>query len=99
MTEARSRPRRRAGHRVRRRARSSYPRDSGAAPNHRGMLAVAAKAGQVAASDPIGIRMGTFDGDPGIRPSVRQFVSYAAPWEPIPDDGLPRHPESRHAAS
>jgi hypothetical protein len=48
-------------------------------------------------ADPIGIRMGTFDGDPGIRPSVRQFVAYAAPWEPIPDDGLPRHPESRHA--
>ena len=47
--------------------------------------------------DPIGIRMGTFDGDPGIRPSVRQFVKYAAPWEPIPDDGLPRYPESRHA--
>ena len=48
-------------------------------------------------ADPIGIRMGAFDGDPGIRPSVRQFVAYAAPWEPIPDDGLPRHPESRHA--
>jgi hypothetical protein len=48
-------------------------------------------------ADPIGIRMGTFDDDPGIRPSVRQFVAYAAPWEPIPDDGLPRHPESRHA--
>jgi hypothetical protein len=47
----------------------------------------------------ISIRMGTFDGDPGVRPSVRQFVSYAAPWEPIPDDGLPRHPESRHARS
>jgi hypothetical protein len=47
--------------------------------------------------DSIGIRMGTFDQDPGIRPSVRQFVSYAAVWEPIPDDGLPRHPESRHA--
>ena len=46
--------------------------------------------------DSIGIRMGTFDDDPGIRPSVRQFVAYAAPWEPIPDDGLPRHPESRH---
>jgi hypothetical protein len=42
--------------------------------------------------------MGTFDGDPGIRPSVRQFVASAAPWEPIPDDGLPRHPASRHAA-
>jgi hypothetical protein len=25
-------------------------------------------------ADPIGIRMGTFDGDPGVRPSVRQFV-------------------------
>jgi len=33
---------------------------------------------------------------PGIRPSVRQFVSSAAPWESIPDDGLPRHPGSRH---
>ena len=50
-------------------------------------------------ADPIGIRMGTFDSDPGIRPSVRAFVAYAAPWEPIPDDGLPRHPESRHAKS
>jgi hypothetical protein len=48
-------------------------------------------------ADPIGIRMGAFDGDPGIRPSVRQFVKYAAPWERIPDDGLPRYPESRHA--
>ena len=46
---------------------------------------------------PLGIRMGAFDADPGIRPSVRQFVSDAAPWEPIPDDGLPRYPESRHA--
>ena len=50
-------------------------------------------------ADPIGIRMGAFDGDPGIRPSVRQFVSYAAPWEPVPDDGLPRYPESRHATA
>jgi hypothetical protein len=45
----------------------------------------------------IGIRMGTFDDDPGIRPSVRQYTAYAAPWEPIPDDDLPRHLESRHA--
>ncbi len=43
----------------------------------------------------IGVRMGTFDTDPGVRPSYRQFVAYAAPWEPIPDDGLPRHPERR----
>jgi hypothetical protein len=48
-------------------------------------------------ADPIAIRLGTFDEDPGIRPSVRQFVAYAAAWEAIPDDGLPRHPESRHA--
>ena len=40
--------------------------------------------------------MGAFDDDPGIRPSVRQFVADAAPWEPIPDDGLPRFPGSRH---
>ena len=45
----------------------------------------------------VGIRMRTLDDDPGIRPTVRQFVSYAAAWEPLPDDGLPRFPESRHA--
>ena len=45
--------------------------------------------------DVIGVRLGAFDGDPGIRPSSRQFVAYAAPWEPIPDDGLPRFPEGR----
>ncbi len=43
----------------------------------------------------ISVRMGTFDSDPGVRPSYRQFVAYAAPWEPIPDDGLPRYPERR----
>jgi hypothetical protein len=48
-------------------------------------------------ADPIGVRMGAFDEDPGIRPSARQFVAYVAPWERIPDDGLPRYPESRHA--
>lgn len=46
----------------------------------------------------IGIRMGTLDDDPGIRPSVRQFVAYAASWEPLPHDGLLRFPESRHVA-
>lgn len=46
-------------------------------------------------ADPIGIRMGAFDEDPGIRPSGRFFVAYAAPWEAIPDDGLPRFPERR----
>ena len=41
------------------------------------------------------VRLGTLDGDPGIRPQYRQFVAYAAPWEPIPDDGLPRYEEQR----
>jgi hypothetical protein len=40
-----------------------------------------------------GIRLGAFDEDPGVRPSARQFTAYAAAWEPIPDDGLPRYPE------
>ena len=39
------------------------------------------------------VRMGAFDEDPGVRPSARQFTAYAAAWEPIPDDGLPRYPE------
>jgi hypothetical protein len=43
--------------------------------------------------DHLSVRLGAVDGDPGIRPSARQFTAYAAPWEPIPDDGLPRHPE------
>jgi hypothetical protein len=37
--------------------------------------------------------MAAIDGDPGVRPMARQFVAYAAPWEPIPDDGLPRFDE------
>jgi hypothetical protein len=40
----------------------------------------------------IAIHMGAFDEDPGVRPSAHQFVSSSAPWEPIPDDGLPRFP-------
>jgi hypothetical protein len=42
----------------------------------------------------IAVRLGTVDSDPGIRPEKRQFTAYAAVWEPIPDDGLPRFPES-----
>jgi hypothetical protein len=45
--------------------------------------------------DLFSVRLGTFDTDPGIRPQWRQFVAYAAPWEPIPDDGLPRYPEGK----
>jgi hypothetical protein len=45
----------------------------------------------------VAIRLGAFDRDPGIRPHYRQFVESAAPWEPVPDDGLERHPRSRTA--
>jgi len=45
----------------------------------------------------MGVRLGAIDGDPGVRPEGHQFTAYAAPWEPIPDDGLPRWPEARPA--
>jgi hypothetical protein len=48
-------------------------------------------------SGALGVRLGAFDEDPGVRPEYRQFVAYAAPWEPLPDDGLPRFPERRPA--
>jgi hypothetical protein len=44
-----------------------------------------------------GVRLGTFDEDPGIRPQWHQFVAYAASWEAIPDDGLRRYPEGKPA--
>ncbi len=46
--------------------------------------------------DRVSVRLGTFDDDPQIRPTMRQFVAYAAPWEAIPEDGLTRHEESGH---
>lgn len=45
--------------------------------------------------DYTGVRLGAVDGDPGIRPESHAFVAYAASWEAIPDDGLPRYPEAR----
>jgi hypothetical protein len=41
----------------------------------------------------LAVRMGTFDADPGVRPNVHQFVDYAPPWAPVPDDGFPRFAE------
>jgi hypothetical protein len=43
------------------------------------------------------VRMGAFDADPGVPLTWRQFVRYAAPWEPIPDDGIERFEESSRA--
>lgn len=39
----------------------------------------------------VSIRLGSVDGDPGIRPQYRTFVDSKAPWDEITDD-LPRHP-------
>ena len=45
--------------------------------------------------DVVSVRLGAFDADPGVRPAYRQFVAYAAAWEPVPDDGLQHFPEAR----
>ena len=41
--------------------------------------------------DEVSIRMGSFDDDPGVRPQAHVFVDSRAPWDVLPDDGLPRH--------
>jgi hypothetical protein len=38
----------------------------------------------------VSIRLGSVDGDPGIRPQYHTFVDSRAPWDEITDD-LPRH--------
>ena len=43
--------------------------------------------------DEVAIRLGSLDGDPGIRPEFHAFVGSRAPWDEIPDDGLPRYEE------
>jgi hypothetical protein len=41
------------------------------------------------------VRLGAFDGDPGVRPSWRAYVANAAVWEPVPDDGLERFEQAK----
>jgi hypothetical protein len=45
--------------------------------------------------DQVGVRLGSLDSDPEVRPSFRQYVDFAAVWEAIPKDGLPRYPGAR----
>ena len=70
------------------------PEDAADAVQETFLLALT-RLGQIRDPEAIGVRLGAIDGDPGVRPSVHQFVAYAAPWEQIPDDGLPRYPERR----
>ena len=44
--------------------------------------------------DEVSIRLGSLDGDAGIRPQFHTFVASRAAWETIPDDGLPRYDEA-----
>jgi hypothetical protein len=47
----------------------------------------------VARGPEISVRLGTLDGDPGIRPEFHTYVDSKAPWDELPDDGLPRYPD------
>jgi len=41
----------------------------------------------------LALRMGGFDGDPGVQIFFHQYTNYAPAWAPVADDGLPRYPE------
>jgi hypothetical protein len=43
-----------------------------------------------ASGEVVFVRMAAVDGDPVVRPATHKFVAFAAPWEQIRDDGLPR---------
>jgi hypothetical protein len=53
--------------------------------------------GEPLSDEQVAVRLGALDRDPGIRPQFRQFLDSSAPWESIPEDGLPRYPGSRGA--
>jgi hypothetical protein len=44
--------------------------------------------------DDVSVRFGTLDGDPQIKPQYHSFVDSRAPWDELPDDGLPRYPRA-----
>lgn len=74
---------------------AAYEPDNGFAKEFCSACGSALWARNPATGDVFGVRLGAFDVDPGVRPAYRQFVAYAAAWEPIPDDGLPRFPERK----
>jgi hypothetical protein len=40
----------------------------------------------------VSVRLGALDGDPGIAPQYHSHTDATAPWDTLPDDGLPRYP-------
>jgi hypothetical protein len=55
--------------------------------------------GHVYGGDPEGpivaVRLGTVEGDPGIRPEWHTWLESAADWHDVPEDGLERHQQGR----
>jgi len=41
----------------------------------------------------ISVRLGSLDGDPGMRPQYHSFVGSKAPWDELPDYWLPQFEE------
>ena len=50
------------------------------------------------AGDEVSVRFGALDGDPGIRPQYHSYVASRAPWDLLPEDGLPRYDAAPPAA-
>ena len=40
----------------------------------------------------VSVRLGALDGNPGMAPQYHSFTGSKAPWETLPEDGLPRYP-------
>ena len=40
----------------------------------------------------VSVRLGALDEDAGITPQYHSFTALKAPWETLPEDGLPRYP-------
>ena len=53
--------------------------------------------GEPLTDEEVAVRLGTLDGDPGIRPEYRMFMDFAAAWDRVPEDGLRRYPGPRSA--
>jgi hypothetical protein len=75
----------------------SYKPPAGAAKLFCGSCGSALFSGDPFSDEEVALRLGALDRDPGIRPEYRMFVASAAPWEPIPEDGLPRYPGMQDA--
>jgi len=49
--------------------------------------------GEWPGGDMAAIRLGALDDDPEVRPMRHAYVDSRAPWDELPDDGLPRYPD------